>query len=183
MNIVSVNRIISAKDYGGSGKRYILSQVEARRKRGIVVNIHGIDEPRGEPVSAYVWQGQWIATCEHCSSSSFVDPEEPVFFCFGCGNRANDGYCRPVIVPAEWREIEQTLLERPVNDVAGLTDLERVGMAKPVLYVEREVNGEKVVLPLPRSWKPGETLADLHEQQDEAIRAWKSDLKRGQDGV
>lgn len=187
MNIKPLDRIISAKDYGGSGKGYLRKhQEELRRKSGVSVNIHGIDNPTGTPVLPEIWQGQWIARCEFCNGASFIDPDEPVFFCFGCGNRMNGGYCRPVIIPDNWKEIEAVLLERPVNDVAGLTDLERAGMARAVIHVEEkvDVDGMTVVLkqPLVRSWIYGETVADLHNQQDESIRRWKQ-LNGGNDGI
>lgn len=188
MKVKPVDRIISAKDYGGSGKGYLRKQQEQiRRKFGISVNIRGIDAPQGKPVLPEVWQGQWIARCEDCNGASFIDPDEPLFFCFGCGNRSNGGYCRPVDIPANWKEIEAVLLERPVDDVAGLTDLERAGMARPVLFVEKEAvgilgNSEKIDLPLVRSWKHGETVQELRSQQDEPIRKWHESMK-GKHGV
>lgn len=164
----SIKRIISAKDYGGSGKGYIRKQQEHFRKRGIIVTVKDIDKPTGKPVEPEIWQGQWIARCEDCNGASFIDPDEPMFFCFGCGNRSNGGACRPVLIPDDWREIENALLERPVNDVAGLTDLERAGMAKAFIVIQ---SGEET-LPLVRSWKYGETVSDLHDQQDKPIKEW-----------
>lgn len=183
MKVKSLDRIISAKDYGGSGRGYLRKQQEDIRKRlGVSVNIRGIDKPVGKPVSPEIWQGQWIARCEDCNGASFIDPDEPFFFCFGCGNRSNGGYCRPVVMPDNWKEIEAVLLERPVDDIAGLTDLERAGMARPVLFTEREMDGVPVQLPLVRSWIHGETLEDLHAQQDEPIRRWKA-IKEDGDGI
>jgi hypothetical protein len=180
MKVKSIDRIISAKDYGGSGKGYLRKQQEEiRRKFGFSVNLHGIDKPIGKPVESEIWQGQWIARCDDCNGASFIDPEEPVFFCFGCVNRANGGFCRPVMIPENWREIETILLERPVDDVAGMTDLERAGMARPILYVEYDRVDEKdgsvirTTLPLVRSWKYGETAADLLAQHDDALRRWR----------
>jgi hypothetical protein len=203
MNIKSVDYIVTAKHYGnGSARGYIRKMQRGFQQRGIPVTIKDIEkEPTGVPVYARIWQGQWIADCE-CNSASFVDPDEPVFFCFGCGNRSNGRKPRPVRFPAEWKEIEQILLERPVDDLAGLTDLERAGMAKAVLVVEIEEEvlepldmqtimeaarsgvlppSRKMVktLPLTRSWEPGETVEDLHRQQEEPIRKWKKELKEG----
>lgn len=179
-NVKSIDYIVSAKHYGGSGKKYLKDQQEKFRRAGTTVNLHGIDDPSGDPVKAFIHQGQWVAQCEDCNGASFIDPDEPVFFCFGCGNRRNGGNCRPVEVPANWREIEQVLLERPVEDVAGLTDNERVGMARPVLYIETEFGVE---LPLARSWKPHETLDDLHGQQDAAIGKWREKKDKVKNGI
>ena len=184
MNIKSVDYIITAKHYGGSARGYIRKQqAKIHRERGIAVTIKDLDgEPTGAPVIAYVWQGQWIAACE-CNSTSFVDPDEQVFFCFGCGNRANGQKPRPVTFPDNWKEGERLLLERPVDDMAGLTDNERAGMAKALLYVQI-VDGENPrSLPLARSWEPGETVEDLRNQQDEPLRKWRQELREGKHGI
>jgi len=206
MAIKSVDYIVTAKHYGnGSARGYIRNmQQKIHRERGVAVTIKNLDQaPAGAPVTARIWQGQWIADCE-CNSASFVDPDEPIFMCFGCGNRANGSRPRPVSFPPEneRKEIERLLLERPVDDLAGLTDLERAGMAKAVLLVEVEdevilqpsmldhiksmeatglpaPNVKTRYLPLTRSWEPGETVEDLHKQQDEPIRKWKRELKEG----
>jgi hypothetical protein len=177
-NFRNVERIISAKDYGGSARGYIRKQQQAlHHGRGIAVTIRDLDkDPGGAPVYARIWQGQWIADCE-CKGASFVDPEEPVFFCFSCGNRAHGELPRPVIFPekAERMEIERLLLERPVDDLAGLTDMERAGMAKPLLFVQ---DGERA-LPLTRSWEPGQSIDDLMREQEIQVREWKNSLKAG----
>lgn len=204
-NFNSVNRIITAKDYGGSARAYIRKQQQAfHRGRGISLMIKDLEsEPTGIPVYARVWQGQWIADCE-CNGACFVDPDEPVFFCFGCGNRSNDHKPRPVIFPPtmERLEIERLLLERPVDDMAGLTDMERAGMAKPLLYVEMEIQDapaepgidillgagagdmipaarRTITVPLTRSWDPRQTIEDLHREQDDAVQKFRQDLIDG----
>jgi hypothetical protein len=201
-NIKPVDFIVTAKHYGGSARGYIRKQQEGIRKRGIALHIKDLDqEPTGAPVVARIWQGQWISDCE-CNGASFVDPDEPVFVCFSCGNRANGNKPRPVTFPPteERLEIERLLLERPVDDMAGLTDLERAGMAKPVLFVEVEIEEEPSIpdvmqaietgapieikksirtLPLVRSWEPHETVDDLRKQQEAVIGAYHKELKRG----
>lgn len=201
--VTSVNRIISAKDYGGSMTGYIKKcQHDYLRSKGIAVQIVDIDKPQGAPVYARIWQSQWVADCE-CNTTMFVDPDDPIFFCFGCGNRLNGRRPRPVIFPPEMerREIERLLLERPVIDAAGLTDLERVGLQKNVLFVEVEEVDEsalfagtdiahkfapgkkmptrKSLKPLTRSWRPGESSNELDRQQRAAIEAWQKDIKHG----
>lgn len=205
MNIKSVDYIVTAKHYGGSARGYIRKQQQLLHKKGVPVLIKNLDQDAiGTPVTARIWQGQWIADCE-CNGACFVDPDEPIFFCFTCGNRANGQKPRPVIFPpeAERKEIERLLLERPVNDIAGLTDLERAGMAQPVLFVQIEetvVDMESLdlnvdpqaipkmptvirTLPLTRSWEPGETAEDLRKQQEKPIKEWQASLKRGLHGV
>lgn len=180
----SVDYIITAKHYGdGSVRNYLrMMQQRIHRERGIAVNIRDLDgEPGGAPVQARIWQGQWIADCE-CKSASFVDPDEPLFFCFGCGNRTNAGKPRPVTFPPEGerKELERLLLERPVDDLAGLTDKERAGMARPILYVEDDAGQAR---PLVRSWEPGQSPSDLKDEQDHVIQKWKKDQPGGRHGI
>jgi hypothetical protein len=201
----NVDHIITAKHYGGSAREYIRkTQRKIHMERGIAVTIKDLDkEPIGVPVYGYIRRGQWLADCE-CNSTSFVDPDEPIFFCFGCGNRSNGQKPRPVIFPPddERKEIERLLLLRPVDDLRGLTDNERAGMAEPVLYVEIEEEEFQTptlddmmvmaqtgklpprartvkTLPLPRSWDVGETIDDLHDQQDRVIKLWKQKIQDG----
>lgn len=114
MNLKSLDYIVTAKHYGnGSARGYIRKMQNDIHRRGVPVTIKNLDgEPTGTPVVARIWQGQWIADCE-CNGACFVDPEEPIFFCFTCGNRANGQQPRPVIFPpeAERKEIERLLLE------------------------------------------------------------------------
>lgn len=204
MSIKSVDYIITAKHYGGSARDYIRNMQRDIHRRGVPVTIKDLDaEPTGTPVMARIWQGQWIADCE-CNGACFVDPDEPVFFCFTCGNRANGSKPRPVIFPpeAERKEIERLLLERPVSDMGGLTDLERAGLAKPVLFVQvmeeqllafsDPTRGESQqsaslpaaqTLPLTRSWEPGESVEDLRRQQEAPIREWHKALKGKSHGI
>lgn len=168
--IKSLNYIITAKNYGGSVCEYLKRQAAGILKsRGITVKMDMDAEPVAHSVQARIWQGQWIADCE-CGGASFVDPAEPIFFCFGCGNRADDGRLRQVIFPENIQQIETLVLERPVDDLAGLTDNERAGLARP-LIVHEERGG------LARNWTPDETIDDLIEQ-NKLIDAWNKDTLR-----
>lgn len=163
----NVNFIVTARHYSlrygadGSVRGFLKRwQEKLHKERAILVNIKEIDQPgRGEPVRAYIHQGQWLAECE-CGGHEFVDPQDPVFFCWKCVNRLNGGYLRPVQVPAEWREIEALILERPVIDIRGETDLERAGGAQAAIVI-KSAQGE---FPLVRSWKPEESLDELRKQ-------------------
>lgn len=163
----NVNFIVTAKHYSlrygadGSVRGFLKRwQEKLHKERGVVVNIKGIEQPgRGAPVRAYIHQGQWLAECE-CGGHEFVDPQDPVFFCWSCVNRANDSYLRPVEFPAEWQLIEAAILARPVNDIKGATDLERAGLAQPAIVIKSS-QGE---FPLVRSWKPEESLDELLKQ-------------------
>lgn len=162
-NIKSVDYIITAQHYGGA-KAYIEKGInDIRRGRGIVINVNW--EPIEHSVDARIWQGQWIADCE-CGGASFVDPNEPIFFCLSCANRADNGRVRKVNFPIDREVIEGLILERPVDDLAGLNDKERAGLAKP-LVVHEELGG------LSRNWNPNETIGDLRKQ-NEAIEKWRT---------
>ena len=162
----SLTRIITAKDYseregaGGSVRARILKTREMyHKKKNIALTILGIDAAQGAAVRARIWQGQWIADCE-CGGAEFVEPSEPIFYCFSCGNRVNHNYVRPVEFPVEREAIEAAVLARPVDDMRGLTDLERAGLAKPLVIVD--AGGSQ--FPLTRSWNADESLSELLEQ-------------------
>ena len=104
-----------------------------------------------------------------------VDVDYPAFFCCNCFNRNNGGALRPVQFPPalERLEIERLLLERPVNDVAGITDSDRAASAQAILYKDMP-NGQTVgVL---REWLPGETVEELREQ-NKLVAQWKNEIK------
>lgn len=167
----SVNYIITAKHYGGSAAGYIQKQAESIRKHKNIVLDIDMNKMSKHAVIARIEQGQWIADCE-CSGASFVDPDEPIFFCFSCGNRADNGVLREVIFPPflERLEIERLLLERPVDDRAGLDDKERAGLARPLVW-HAEKGG------LSRNWNPSETIGDLQEQ-NKLIEIWKKEIAK-----
>lgn len=171
----SVNYIVTAKHYSrrdkvGSVRERIQKLArEINRKRGIPL-VFDFDTPAGRPVRARIELGQWIADCE-CGGAEFVDPDEPIFACMSCGNRVDSGRVREVIfpTPAQREEIERIVLERPVNDIRGLDDLERAHMARAMIEIEMP-DGRR--LPLTRSWNPGESIEDL-VKENEPVRQWK----------
>jgi hypothetical protein len=58
-----------------------------------------------------------------------------------------------VIFPENWKEIEKEILKRPVKKPPGRDEISRMLAAVPD--------------PLPRAWRPGETLKDLETQNKE----------------
>jgi hypothetical protein len=67
-------------------------------------------------------------------------------------------------------EIEKALLDRPVNDMAGITDLERASASQPMIIIE----GQGALW---REWRPGERIEDLMQQQTEPLKAWHKKIK------
>lgn len=165
-NIKSVDRIISAKDYGGANNYINNTRAQIQKARGIIVPVD--EKVSKHSVNARIWQGQWIADCE-CGGSSFVDYDEPVFFCFGCGNRADNAQLREVVFPKDREQIEALILARPVDDLAGLDDKERAGLARPLIHVEGKGG-------LARNWTPDETAEDLLSQNS-VIEVWHKNMK------
>lgn len=160
----NVKFIVRMRDYSlrlgadGTARGFIRKWQENMHKRqGVSVTVNGLNgKPRGNAVLAYIHQGQWIADCE-CGGHEFVDPSDPVFFCWGCVNRENGSYIRPVQFPERVDEIEAAILARPVNDLRGASDLERAGLAQPAVVVRTSAGD----LPLVRSWKHDESLDEL----------------------
>lgn len=172
-----MNKIYTAKDYAKmrDGVETVVERLKVYqakfKRKGFNITIKGIDKkPSGKQVKARIWQGHWIADCE-CGGAEFVDPQEPIFFCFSCGNSQNANRLRPVKFPINRQEIEAKILERPVNTTRGLDELQRAEAAQPMLYFDGK--------PLTRSWLPGETIAILEKQQDEAIKKYRKKATNG----
>lgn len=174
-------KIITALDYALSEgvesvhDRILLLRGKISQAKNVKIEILGLDAPRGDVVFARIWQGQWIADCPTCNGAQFVDPNEPIFFCFGCCNRKNGNYVMPVAFPPEGvrQEIEELLLARPVDDFAGVTELERAGLARPIVFTSlTKPDGSSQIVGLSRNWIPSETLEDLR-RQNAVVDEWK----------
>lgn len=177
----SINYIVTAKHYseaegaGGTVRGRILKRFREmmvkNRVKGVTVDI---DNVGGNLVTARIYQGSWIADCPDCRGAEFVDPDEPIFFCCTCINRANSFKSRPVTFPDEptRKEIERLILARPVNDVAGVRDVDRANCAQPLILVEIGEVGKEDLFELRRDWLPHETITDLTEQ-NKPIAKWK----------
>lgn len=163
--MTSVDYIITARHYAeregceSVRERILKMRQKIHKTKNIALQVLGIDDPSGQAVEARIWQGQWVADCD-CGGCEFVDPEEQIFYCFSCGNRANNNRVRPVLFPADRAEIEQLVLARPVDDRKGLTDLEQAGLAKALVIVQSDGAQYSLV----RSWTPGESAEDLAKQ-------------------
>ena len=107
----------------------------------------------GGTVEARIDFGRWIADCPECKGAEYVDPEDPFFFCQSCGNASLKGTARRVRFPRDRGAIEAAVLERPVKELNVKGKLTRALTAKPVF------------LGLSRSWKPGESVAELKRQE------------------
>lgn len=173
---MTLNRIITADDYCKRDnvqtvrERILKMRKEVMRRKNIAVVVN-IDKMSQRPVYGRIELGQWVADCE-CGGVEFVSPNEPVFFCFSCGNAVDAGDLRPVIFPSheERAEIERLVLERPVYEHRGLDDMERAHGAQAQILIELPDGNH---LPLTRSWNPHESIDDLKREQEEAIRKWK----------
>jgi hypothetical protein len=69
----------------------------------------------GDAVYAYVNWSRWIARCPHCGGREAVNPHKKNegFFCLSCANYMNGGLPRPIIYPANYKDIEKELEKRP----------------------------------------------------------------------
>lgn len=102
------------------------------------------------PVYASINTGRWIAECE-CGGAEIVEPSDPIFFCFSCGNACVEHAARPVIFPENMDELEHLLLKRP-------------GKTNGVNVIERAFNSVPAFGRLGRDWSVGETVEMLELQ-------------------
>jgi hypothetical protein len=109
---------------------------------------------QGDPVTAFVDYGRWLAKCDVCGGLEYVTPTDPIFFCHGCGNLMNNRAARPVIFPddEERQAIEAALLERGVTPGLAIGLIDQMRLSVPD------------VPDLQRSWQPGETVDDIQVQ-------------------
>lgn len=153
-------KIITALDYaqreGVKTVRERINKICDQMKKKNVMETPVKSEVKGKPVYAEINFGQWIAKCPDCKGAEAVDPNEPIFYCFSCGNYSQNGNPRPVVFPADYKAIEKEVLKRPVKVGMGTHTIERLTLAIPQVRTEKGL--------LSRSWVPGETLADIKEQ-------------------
>ena len=161
-----MDKIITALDYakrdGHKTVREYLEKICEKRGLRIDTPIHG--EPKGEVEAEINW-GRWIARCPDCPGAEDVAPEEPIFYCFSCGNYMNEGHPRKVIFPSEKirKQIEAEVMKRPVEFAGGANEIDRAINAKPTASDDKGV--------LSRCWIPGESV--------EALKRENKGLERG----
>jgi len=110
-----------AREKGFENYRDMLRGIYTTLSRQGSLVIDFIEEvDTGNFVQARVEHGRWGEHCE-CGGAEYVDPDDPVFYCFSCGNASAGGKLRPVQFPSNVEEIELILLERPVSVHKGTT--------------------------------------------------------------
>lgn len=106
-------------------------------------------------VYARVDFGRWICDCE-LGHACYVEPSDPFFYCYVCGNETTGGKGRHVIFPDHRVEIENELLKRKVKLAMALP--------KNLLAQPTQVAMNSRGYPNPmlgRSWRPGESVESL----------------------
>lgn len=178
--MANVNYIITANHYciregvPDVRSRILKLRDDYQKKRHTPIRIQ-MDKTSTREVYARIELGQWLADCE-CGGCEFVSPDEPIFFCFSCANRDDANMLRTVVFPPvlERAQIEMLLLQRPINDMRGLDDMERAHMARPLIVTETP---EGAIIPLTRTWNVGESIEHLMEE-NLVIEKWKDELKK-----
>lgn len=120
------------------------------------------------PLKAFVTGGRWAATCE-CGESYYVEPSDPIGYCYGgCGNAVLNGAAREIIFPKNIDEIEAVLLEREIDGVP--TAISRLG-TQAVLYTN-------LIKPkdAPRNWD-GETVNEMRKEHKK-IKGIVAEIKK-----
>jgi hypothetical protein len=105
----------------------------------------------GAPVAAFVDHGRILAQCDICGSHEYVDPDNRIFYCMGCGNNGSTA-ARPVEFPDDWAQIEAALSARPIVEGFGRDWIEKVMRSTPG------------IADLARAWRPGVSAAQLEAE-------------------
>lgn len=67
---------------------------------------------KASPIIPWIQHNRWVGTCE-CGGQEVVDPDDPLFFCWGCNNSSNDGRPRPVLFGEREFDAETIMVRRP----------------------------------------------------------------------
>jgi hypothetical protein len=133
---------IVAQEKGFTNHRNMIKGIydTLNRQGSLVIDfVEEIDT--GNFVQARVDHGRWGANCE-CGGAEYVDPDDPVFYCFSCGNASANGKLRPVQFPSNKEDIELILLERPMSVHKGITKSSINLNSRPLKNVARNWDPE-----------------------------------------
>jgi hypothetical protein len=148
----ATSRLTSGRDHwewfvgqaGGSRREFIYMNLQARPPSGEILARLMSDRAQGDPVTALVLDGRWVARCPDClTGQEVVDPAEPLFSCLNgqCLSVGNGHWPRPVVFPPEGvqRSLAGILLARP-NPVNRNWDPEGLvtGRAETLADLRRE---------------------------------------------
>lgn len=100
------------------------------------------------PIDMRIDFGRMLSQCE-CGGVSYVQPDDPYFYCNVCRNEGSGGLLRKVVFPENLQEICDELLKREVQVIVAL----------PPTQAARDAKG------LPRSWNPGQTIQELEAER------------------
>jgi len=117
-------------------------------KKHVRFDCHG-ETMKRYSVHAKIDFGRWLADCPICSRSNYVDPADPIFYCFGCGNQGS-GCFVPVVFPVEIDQITALVLARPM--IFDETDKDPVS---------RAINARPFYPGLVRNWDVDQSVEDL----------------------
>jgi len=144
------DKIITARDAAqslGYGNVTTSEWLRLHARRLFTSNIVNFDcngeMARKYSVYARIDKGRWLADCPICSRSNYVDPDEAVFYCFGCGNQGTGSFAQ-VIFPEKRERIEALLLARPVASDHDTNPVSAAINSRPLRGLERNWNGESV---------------------------------------
>lgn len=107
-----------------------------------------------QSVTARIDFGRWLADCPICNSAVYVEPADPIFYCFTCKNGDIGGDFISVTFPKNRAGIEAEILLREVVLQKGLPPTDAAAQALP------KVAG------LVRSWNPDESIERLQKQRE-----------------
>ena len=138
------NRLTSGHDHwewnASGGRRQFIVKVTHRKPPEFLALMLS-DETKGEPVSAFILDGRWVARCE-CGGQEVVDFNDPLFICLNpaCYNISTGHYPRKVRFPSkkDRKKLAEILLARP-NPVNRNWDRNGVfGKPETIEDLERE---------------------------------------------
>ena len=171
-----INEIISGVHFHKQfnctdAKGRIQAMYDILKERGQVDVTLDMTVDPSHPIKAFIDTGRWGAQCE-CGGAEYVEFDDPVFWCFNCGNVVAGGKLRPVQFPsaADVEEIELLLIERPISVHKGLTKTTKVFNSQPLGNLKREWHPDKDTIEKLKKENEKEGLEDDAEKIKEKIK-------------